>query len=62
MVNDLTSDWFADETRKKISDVATQNVTYYDPAFENIEDAGTAQVTVMGRDGTAVTATSTINY
>ena len=39
----------------------TQDVEYYEPSFDIVEDAGTAHASIFGPDGTAVAITATIN-
>lgn len=62
MVQNLTSDWYADATRCKIDDSRTYNVSHYEPAFQILNDHGTSHISVLSADGSAVALTSTINY
>lgn len=53
---------FADETRAKISDQHTLNVSDYDPdGFENQENHGTSHIVTADASGMAVSMTTTIN-
>uniref|UniRef100_A0A3P9H5D3 Gamma-glutamyltransferase 1b n=1 Tax=Oryzias latipes TaxID=8090 RepID=A0A3P9H5D3_ORYLA len=58
----LTSQSFADALREKISDSSTQPVNYYGPDFYLPDNHGTAHISVVSEDGSAVAATSTINH
>uniref|UniRef100_A0A8C7XZ13 Glutathione hydrolase n=1 Tax=Oryzias sinensis TaxID=183150 RepID=A0A8C7XZ13_9TELE len=60
--NNLTSQSFADALREKISDSSTQPVNYYGPDFYLPDNHGTAHISVVSEDGSAVAATSTINH
>jgi len=57
----LTSADYADYTRTRITDDRTHEVEYYDPAFQLVEDSGTAHASIMAADGSAVAITATIN-
>ena len=48
--------------REMINDNSTQANSYYDPYFVTTEDEGTTHVSVLDKDGNAVSATDTINY
>ena len=53
---------FADETRARISDTHTLNVSDYDPdGFESHENHGTSHVVTADASGMAVSMTTTIN-
>lgn len=53
---------FADETRGKISDKHTLNVSDYDPeGFESLEDHGTSHVVTADASGMAISLTTTVN-
>jgi len=62
LVANLTSTSWLDSTRAKISDTKTvNNASFYGAQFFNIEDAGTAHISVLSPAGDAVAVTSTVN-
>jgi len=61
-MHNLTSWSFADYVRRRIDVQRTHDIKYYEPAIRASPlDRGTTHVSVYAQDGTAVSATSTVN-
>ncbi|KAL1917076.1 uncharacterized protein VTP21DRAFT_5274 [Calcarisporiella thermophila] len=60
MAEILTKGW-ADRVRRNISDERTFDPLYYNPKYDTIENHGTTHLSVVDKDGMAVSLTSTVN-
>ncbi|KAI5096927.1 gamma-glutamyltranspeptidase 1 isoform X1 [Silurus meridionalis] len=61
LIHNMTSAYFAENIRRKISDDSTHPESYYEPQYFVPEDHGTTHLSVMAEDGSAVAVTSSIN-
>lgn len=58
----MMSDAFADHIRQLIDGRGDHPTSHYDPAQLKMAPFGTSHVAVLAEDGSAVSATSTINH
>ncbi|XP_047678944.1 glutathione hydrolase 1 proenzyme-like isoform X2 [Tachysurus fulvidraco] len=61
LILNMTSDYFAENIRSKITDKTTHPEAYYGPEYFKPETYGTAHLSVIAEDGSAVSVTSSIN-
>ncbi|XP_050409681.2 glutathione hydrolase 1 proenzyme-like [Patella vulgata] len=61
LVKNMTSNAFGDSIRQKIDDIRTFDTMYYGPTFYDQKTVGTSHLSVIDKEGNAVSVTSTIN-
>ncbi|KAM3939739.1 glutathione hydrolase 1 proenzyme [Leptodactylus fuscus] len=61
VMTNITSEKFSEDIRQKITSNTTHSAEYYEPIFYTPDNHGTAHISIVAEDGSAVSATSTIN-
>lgn len=63
LIADLTSPEYAESIRKKIDDTKTNpTFEYYGAEFRNKTEYGTSHISIIGKNGDAISVTTSINY
>ncbi|KAF9071681.1 gamma-glutamyltranspeptidase [Rhodocollybia butyracea] len=61
IIDEIRTKAFADAIRKNLTDDRTHPAEYYNPLFDTPEDHGTSHISVLDKNGMAVSLTSTVN-
>lgn len=61
IVKNMTDSAYGEETRRKITDDGTHDITYYGLEADHRVTTGTSQISVIGADGDAAAITTSVN-